>query len=147
MTESSSKDNANPVIHSVRAIKRTKNSLDPFQRWESAKSSEDRAILKALTDARTKSTLLEHAGFNIPTNTSHQPCFTPSSIARRQRESVTEIERELIDSDEIFDIIRNIQDPEHPLTLEQLNVVNLGHVEVQDNGLSDTISKVEVSFT
>ena len=29
-------------------------------------------------------------------------------------------------------MIRNIQDPEHPLTLEQLNVVNLNHVQVKD---------------
>mmetsp|Transcript_5736 Transcript_5736/g.9502 ORF Transcript_5736/g.9502 Transcript_5736/m.9502 type:complete len:146 (-) Transcript_5736:70-507(-) len=144
---SSTKDNANPVVHSVGTRKRTKNPLDPFQRWESAKSAEDRAILKALTDARNTVNLLEHAGFRIPSKTSHQPCFTPSLVIRQQRESVAEIQRELIDSEEIFDIIRNIQDPEHPLTLEQLNVVNLNHVEVQDHGVSDTISKVEVRFT
>lgn len=28
-----------------------------------------------------------------------------------------------VDSREIFDLIRDINDPEHPLTLEQLNVV------------------------
>ena len=33
---------------------------------------------------------------------------------------------------EVFDVIQNIQDPEHPLTLEQLNVVNLDHVVVVD---------------
>jgi len=31
--------------------------------------------------------------------------------------------REDIDSREVFDIIRDINDPEHPLTLEELNVV------------------------
>ena len=31
---------------------------------------------------------------------------------------------EEIDSYEIFDIIRNINDPEHPLTLEKLSVVS-----------------------
>ncbi len=39
-------------------------------------------------------------------------------------------------SSEIFfsplDLIRNINDPEHPLTLEQLNVVQQGHIEVDD---------------
>ena len=30
-----------------------------------------------------------------------------------------------IDEREIFDIIRNLQDPEHPLTLEELNVVDV----------------------
>ena len=34
--------------------------------------------------------------------------------------------RDLIDSREIFDLIRNINDPEHPHTLEELNVIQLG---------------------
>lgn len=37
-----------------------------------------------------------------------------------------------IDEREIFDYIRNINDPEHPLTLEQLNVVELGKVKVNN---------------
>lgn len=151
--ENSSKENANPVIHSVATrINRVKQPLDPFERWGASKSSQDRAILKALSDARsslstTKSIMLETAGFHIPSKTCFQPRFTSSSIIRQQRESSPEVKRELIDSEEIFDIIRNIQDPEHPLTLEQLNVVSLSHVEVQDNGVSDTISKVDVRFT
>lgn len=47
-----------------------------------------------------------------------------------------------IDSREIFDLIRGIKDPEHPLTLEELNVVDEEHVIV------DTKTKViEVVFT
>ena len=41
-----------------------------------------------------------------------------------------------------IDLIRDINDPEHPLTLEQLNVVQQGHIEVDDKA-----SKVEVFFT
>lgn len=37
------------------------------------------------------------------------------------------------DSREIFDLIRDINDPEHPLTLEQLNVVELDKVQVDDD--------------
>ncbi|GMH39199.1 hypothetical protein BSKO_07097 [Bryopsis sp. KO-2023] len=40
--------------------------------------------------------------------------------------------REAIDDLEIFDHIRDITDPEHPYSLEQLNVVNQDHVEVDD---------------
>ncbi|KAM8799335.1 cytosolic iron-sulfur assembly component 2B [Eudromia elegans] len=54
-----------------------------------------------------------------------------------------------IDDREIFDIlpglahlIRSINDPEHPLTLEELNVVEQVHVKV-----SDTESTVAVAFT
>lgn len=35
--------------------------------------------------------------------------------------------------EEIFEYIRNINDPEHPLTLEQLNVVNLDHITLNDD--------------
>jgi len=71
--------------------------------------------------------------------------------------------RDVVVKDEIFDIIRNIQDPEHPLTLEQLNVVNRDHIEVIDafanknticdnnlpiNGdIAQTYSTVDVRFT
>lgn len=36
------------------------------------------------------------------------------------------------DALEVFDLIRNINDPEHPLTLEQLNVATLENVQVDD---------------
>jgi hypothetical protein len=42
------------------------------------------------------------------------------------------MKRDAITASEIFQIIRNIQDPEHPLTLEQLNVVRIELVEVVD---------------
>jgi len=35
-------------------------------------------------------------------------------------------------ADEIYGIIRNIQDPEHPLTLEQLGVVRREQIQVHD---------------
>jgi len=37
-----------------------------------------------------------------------------------------------IDAREIFDLIRDINDPEHPLTLEQLNVVEEEKIQVDD---------------
>lgn len=40
--------------------------------------------------------------------------------------------RELIDASEIFEHIRDITDPEHPYTLEQLNVVEEELISVDD---------------
>ncbi|KAI9142267.1 hypothetical protein BKA69DRAFT_1069312 [Paraphysoderma sedebokerense] len=37
------------------------------------------------------------------------------------------------DSQEIFDLIKNINDPEHPLTLEQLNVTQLDLIKVDND--------------
>lgn len=45
-----------------------------------------------------------------------------------------------IDAIEIYDLIRGIKDPEHPLTLEELNVVSEDNIVVDNN-------MVEVVFT
>ena len=47
-----------------------------------------------------------------------------------------------ITSEEVFEYIRHINDPEHPLTLEQLNVVNIDNIHIHH----DT-KLVEVFFT
>ncbi|KAJ1759987.1 MIP18 protein galla-2 [Coemansia sp. RSA 2523] len=47
-----------------------------------------------------------------------------------------------IDADEVYDLIRNINDPEHPLTLEQLHVANREHIFVDDGA-----SRVRIEFT
>lgn len=47
-----------------------------------------------------------------------------------------------IDDREIFDLIRSINDPEHPLSLEELNVVEQVRVKVDDAG-----STVGIEFT
>lgn len=44
-----------------------------------------------------------------------------------------EEEREIFTPEEVFHYIRKLQDPEHPLTLEQLKVVNLEHIKVEDD--------------
>ncbi|ORY05787.1 DUF59-domain-containing protein [Basidiobolus meristosporus CBS 931.73] len=67
---------------------------------------------------------------------------------KAQLERVFRIEEEdesvhdLFDQQEIYELIRNINDPEHPLTLEQLNVVQPDHVHIDDAGNS-----VLVEFT
>lgn len=50
--------------------------------------------------------------------------------------------REDVTADEVFELIRYINDPEHPLTLEQLNVVSLDNVIVDD-----ATNTVEILFT
>jgi metal-sulfur cluster biosynthetic enzyme len=53
-----------------------------------------------------------------------------------------ELLREAFTSQEIFEHIRNINDPEHPLTLEQLNVVSSDNVDI-----NDASSEVRIRFT
>mmetsp|Transcript_31617 Transcript_31617/g.70344 ORF Transcript_31617/g.70344 Transcript_31617/m.70344 type:complete len:162 (+) Transcript_31617:181-666(+) len=64
--------------------------------------------------------------------------------ARIKARKVTadEHEREPIDELEIFDYLRDITDPEHPYTLEQLNVVTEDLIHVDDSS-----SHIMVQFT
>lgn len=41
-----------------------------------------------------------------------------------------------IDAREVFDLVRSVTDPEHPLTLEQLAVVNEAHITVDEGDYS-----------
>lgn len=49
-----------------------------------------------------------------------------------------------IDAREIFDLIRDIKDPEHPLTLEELNVVREDQISIDDK---DKVITIEFSPT
>ncbi|KQJ84339.1 protein AE7 [Brachypodium distachyon] len=57
-------------------------------------------------------------------------------------ENTDENAAEPIDQLEIFDHIRDIKDPEHPYSLEELNVVTEESVEINDK-----LSHVRVTFT
>lgn len=55
---------------------------------------------------------------------------------------------EPLDAQEIYDLISTISDPEHPLTLGQLAVVNLAHIQVRDEtGNKDEMAEVLVEIT
>ncbi|KAI9598240.1 hypothetical protein BDF19DRAFT_431795 [Syncephalis fuscata] len=62
----------------------------------------------------------------------------PEQLAAEQDESVLDP----IDAEEVFDLIRAISDPEHPMTLEQLNVLQLEHITVNNDG-----NHVSIEFT
>lgn len=65
---------------------------------------------------------------------------------RSEREQTTldldENVKDCIDEREVFDLIRNINDPEHPLTLEELRVVEEANIKVDDQK-----NTVDVHFT
>ena len=126
-----------------------------------APSPADQAVAHAIMDVWEAShgegvSILRKAGVGIPkyssrslqnatagsrrggtTNSSSR--FVPASVlAARNREFQTDLEtiqgqRDSITPDEIFDIVRNIQDPEHAgVSLEQLRVVSRGQIDVND---------------
>jgi metal-sulfur cluster biosynthetic enzyme len=55
--------------------------------------------------------------------------------------------RDEISEGDIFEIIRNIQDPEHPLTLEQLGVVSLNQITKQIAPYNSSLYILDIRFT
>ncbi|CAI5760267.1 unnamed protein product [Candida verbasci] len=63
-------------------------------------------------------------------------------------ESEEDEEEDPIDEQEIFDLISSISDPEHPLTLAQLAVVNLSDIELKQVGiLTEVLIKITPTIT
>lgn len=54
---------------------------------------------------------------------------------------------EIIDAQEVFDLISTISDPEHPLTLAQLAVVNLSDITVTHGATKNELSEVLIKIT
>lgn len=69
--------------------------------------------------------------------------YNTKTFVRKETEAEYDDDIEdAIDSQEVFDLIRSISDPEHPLTLEQLNVTQFDHIEVNNE-----TNKVLIEFT
>merc|ERR1712167_22119 len=49
--------------------------------------------------------------------------------------------RDPIDAAEVFDMVRDITDPEHPMSLEQLKVVSADYITIDDEA-----SRVKIAF-
>jgi hypothetical protein len=83
--------------------------------------------------------ILSDAGFHITPKPEllgfQSPVFVPADRGSRAEPMVTDstkVERDAVNEEEVFDMIRTINDPEHPLTLEQLNVVSADDIIVVD---------------
>ena len=58
-------------------------------------------------------------------------------------EQDTEEDKDEFTRSEIFDMIRNLNDPEHPLTLEQLNVVTMENIQIDEKNKN----KIFINYT
>ncbi|CCK71771.1 iron-sulfur cluster assembly protein CIA2 KNAG_0H03570 [Huiozyma naganishii CBS 8797] len=59
----------------------------------------------------------------------------------------TNEEWEPVDAQEIYDLTAHISDPEHPLSLGQLSIVNLEDIEVHDDGDYNKMAEVIIRIT
>ncbi|CCF58665.1 hypothetical protein KAFR_0F00680 [Kazachstania africana CBS 2517] len=52
-----------------------------------------------------------------------------------------------VDTQEIYDLTAHIQDPEHPLSLGQLSIVNLDDIQVRDDGNPKNMAEIVIRIT
>ncbi|CCU99224.1 unnamed protein product [Malassezia sympodialis ATCC 42132] len=77
----------------------------------------------------------------------HEP-LAPSHSLFAQDEEADDEAPEALDAREVFDLVRSITDPEHPLTLEQLAVVNEAHITVDEgDAAARRAPTVHLAFT
>ena len=163
MDASGAKDNANPVIHSVataanqRRADATQGLSDGQDWWRDSALLSQTASGSGTGQAKGSDVpyLYQLGGTGGNTLLEDDELFAsaeasgPSSAAASLVEGKTAHgsptgakestqETEEIDQQEIFDLVRSISDPEHPLTLEQLAVVNPQHITLTPAGTSST---------
>lgn len=168
--DSGRKENENPRVFEVyknaTRLRDSKNAWSAFNsisadqgRFQKPLTSTTGSILKGLRDIsetgdRRGLSLLVNSGLNLshPDDCSERyVCSFPCCLSDLNGGTTAEInkpfEEEEINEDEIFDIIRNIQDPEHPLTLEQLGVVSRNQVTKQIAPYDPTLYILDIRFT
>ena len=67
----------------------------------------------------------------IINKTPHQ--YSIEFLKQREKEENDDNIEDPIDKYEIYNLIKNIKDPEHPLTLEEINVVDEDDIEIDNN--------------
>ncbi|CAN3374836.1 hypothetical protein DIURU_002188 [Diutina rugosa] len=82
-----------------------------------------------------------------PVNGSLDAPLTAPGLSDDDSDSDGDDAKETIDEQEIFDLISSISDPEHPLSLAQLAVVNLQDIKVTHGTISEVLIKITPTIT
>ncbi|GAX13401.1 hypothetical protein FisN_9Lh012 [Fistulifera solaris] len=153
------KENANPILHHIDDHDKEERT----QAWLQAHPEliadfRTRSVVRcALEDAAqlnaTSVNLLKNTGLWDSSNVDPLLLFHPASndfpIAKETKNTLTTAAATTSDpitAAEIFDLIRHIQDPEHPHSLEALGVVKLNQIDIATNN-SNQHNKITVEFT
>lgn len=129
------KDNANPIVYA--------QSTQPAHRTDEASREEwwrDSALsaLHGTSSASGKSAFVMLPGRGSGGSDSgygeddDDDDYEHEDSKRLQPIKSTKTQKDDIDQHEVYDLVRSISDPEHPLTLEQLAVVNAEHIVIDE---------------
>jgi metal-sulfur cluster biosynthetic enzyme len=153
------KENANPILHHID----DRDKEDRTQAWLQAHPEliEDFRTRSVVRCALQHAAQLNAASVNLLKNTGlwdssnveplllFHPASNDFSIAKETNNTPTTAAATTSDpitAAEIFDLIRHIQDPEHPHSLEALGVVKLNQIDIVTNN-NNQHNKITVEFT
>ncbi|CAK9442279.1 uncharacterized protein LODBEIA_P60220 [Lodderomyces beijingensis] len=134
--------NANPKVLDIHSLP-TRSTAEP--------DSQKGQLLKS--QISSLSLFLPHLDSSEPSSDISSVSSSASSLSlsspaeKEEQEEEEDEEEEPIDEQEIFDLISTISDPEHPLTLAQLAVVNLADIAIEHAGSKSRISQVTIRIT
>ncbi|TGZ84029.1 hypothetical protein EX30DRAFT_338598 [Ascodesmis nigricans] len=103
----------------------------------------DRSDLPTRQPALTPESRLSPIESTVPTYPLDPFTTSPSPLSSTSSDDATP---DPIDAQEIYDLVANITDPEHPISLGELAVVNLSDITVHDAPHSP-FSHVQLEFT
>ncbi|CUM48927.1 uncharacterized protein AC631_03145 [Debaryomyces fabryi] len=138
--------NANPTVIDVSNLP-TRFDDSEIQEKEVARNTE--LVDKILSLSLLNQSNLSHIDSgSVPDLISDAEADTSSMEEELIDDVDDQEEEEVIDAQEIFDLISTISDPEHPLTLAQLAVVNLADIKVTHGANKQTdISEILIKIT
>lgn len=139
--------NANPTVLDISELPKRYEDTKGYQKENPL--LDDIASLSLLPSSKVSNFEDDDIIPDLMTDTSDGEVASETSD---MEEVVSTEEEEAIDSQEIFDLIATISDPEHPLTLGQLAVVNLPDIFVKNgkdkqNDISEVLVKITPTIT
>lgn len=138
--------NANPTVIDVSNLP---TRFDDSEIQEKAVARNTELVDKILSLSLLNQGSLTHTDTELmPDLVSDVEADTSSMEEELIDETDDQEEEDVIDAQEIFDLISTISDPEHPLTLAQLAVVNLVDIKVTHGANKHTdISEILIKIT
>lgn len=146
--------NANPTIIDVNNLPTRLNTLDDFSNEsKNAKLISEITSLSLLNlpdvgdDVSSLEESLSSSSLSTNPSSDEEMEDTKEEAPANPNADKDENEEDPIDEQEIFDLISTISDPEHPLTLAQLAVVNLQDISISHAPTRSQISTITIKIT
>lgn len=133
--------NANPTVIDISHLPTRRHGVDEYSELDNNTKMLKHMLSLSLSSISNSKLMRPETESGLKSDNS------TDSLSDLEDVSVMEEEEEVIDEQEIFDLLATISDPEHPLTLAQLAVVNLDDIHITHGKDKNHISEVLIKIT